>query len=291
MSSFALTLVLLSAVSHALWNLLVKGSRDQIAYIWWMFAGALTLMLLLTALLPGALPPVPPRIWLLAAAGAACFALYHLCNGLAYRLGGDLSLVYPLAQTSILWVPLWGVLLLGEHLTPVGIGGILLVALGAFTIQLQRFSRAELRRPLANLRNPAVLAALSAGLIYSVGALCDKLGVGAYPPFPFTLLLVAFMTLFLSLNLLRQGFVRRLGEEWRHNRRRVLLAGPVLMGSFLPFRYGLRLAPMSYAVPVRQASLVIAVVIGVVFLHETCGRIRLLAAGLILAGVICLRFG
>jgi uncharacterized membrane protein len=291
MSSLALTLVLLSAVAHALWNLLVKGSRDKIAYIWWMFVESLLLMALLTALLPGEMPPTPPRVWGLAIAGAGCFALYHLCNGLAYRLGGDLSLIYPLSQTSILWVPLWGLLLLGEHITALGAIGIALVAAGAGAIQLQRLTCAELLRPLANLRDPAVLAALAAGLVYSAGALCDKVGVTGYSPYYFTLLLVSLMTLFLSLNLLRPGFTRRLGEEWRLNRRRVLLAGPVLMGSFLPFRYGLQLAPMSYVVPVRQTSLVLAVAIGVLFLRESCGRIRLLAAGLILAGVLCLRLG
>ena len=291
MSSLALSLVLSSAIAHALWNLLVKGSRDKSAYIWWMFGQALLLMLLVVALRPMPLTPVPPAVWGLAIAGAACFAGFHLLNGLAYRQGGDLSLIYPLAQTSMLWVPLWGVLFLGERLSPLGVAGIALIAGGALLIQWQRLSWGELLRPLRNLTDPAVLAALAAGLAYSFGALADKAGVSRYPAFDFTFLLVLFMGLFLSLNLLRPGFFARLRQEWRHSPRRVLLAGPVLMGSFLPFRYGLQLSRMSYAVPVRQSSLLVAVLIGVLFLRESCGRIRLLAAGLIIAGVLCLRLG
>jgi uncharacterized membrane protein len=51
------------------------------------------------------------------------------------------------------------------------------------------------------------------------------------------------------------------------------------------------MAPMSYAVPVRQVSLLIGVLIGVLFLGEACGRIRLLATSLILAGVLLVRIG
>ncbi|RMF43835.1 MAG: EamA family transporter, partial [Deltaproteobacteria bacterium] len=37
MDSLAFSLILLSALMHALWNLLVKQSVDKTAYIWWMF--------------------------------------------------------------------------------------------------------------------------------------------------------------------------------------------------------------------------------------------------------------
>ena len=63
------------------------------------------------------------------------------------------------------------------------------------------------------------------------------------------------------------------------------------MASFLSFRYGLQLAPMSYAVPVRQVSLLVGVLIGVLFLGDTCGRIRFTAALLILAGASLIRLG
>ena len=64
-----------------------------------------------------------------------------------------------------------------------------------------------------------------------------------------------------------------------------------MMGSFFTFRYGLQLAPVSYAVPVRQVSLLIGVLIGVVFLGEACGRIRFTATLLILCGVALIRLG
>lgn len=290
MSTVALLLILFSALMHALWNLLVKRSRDKTAFIWWMFLASGGLMHLVLPFLPAPFPRPSSQVLLLGAAGGACFVFYHLFNGRAYR-DGDLSLTYPLSQTAMLYVPIWGVWLLGEHLSLPGIAGIFLVLAGAYSVQLRELTPAEMLRPLRSLGVPSVRAALAAGFIYSVGAVIDKTGVSVYSPFHFTYLLVMFMMAFMTINLLRPGGRGRIAEEWRHSRHLVLVSGPVMMGSFLTFRFGLKLAPMSYAVPVRQVSLLAGVVIGVLFLGESCGRIRFTAATLILAGVFLIRMG
>ncbi len=289
MSTLAFTLILFSALMHALWNLLVKRSRDKTVFIWWMFVASGSLMNLGLPMV-GTFPVPSLRVVGLAAVGAACFMMYHLFNGRAYR-SGDLSLTYPLAQTSMFWVPIWGVLLLEEQLSALGLAGIGLILAGAYTIQLRALAWSEIVRPFRNLRDPAVLAALAAGFIYSIGSVVDKTGVMLYPPFHFTYLLVAFMLLFMTLNILRPKYRGRVLAEFRSSRLLVFLSGPIMMGSFFAFRYGLQMAPMSYAVPVRQVSLLIGVLIGVIFLAEECGRIRFSAVLLILAGVALIRLG
>lgn len=288
MSSHAFTLILFSALMHALWNLLVKRSGDKTVFIWWMFVASGLLLNLLMPFLPGKFPTPSPRVLLLALSGSVCFVLYHLFNGRAYR-SGDLSLIYPLSQTSMLYVPLWGVALLGETLSLLGVAGILCIVAGAGCVQLRELSLAEVLRPVRNLGNPTVQAALTAGFIYSLGAVVDKLGVTIYPPFYFTYLLVMFMFGLMSLNLLRPQYQGRIRAEWQRSRRLILLSGPIMMGSFLAFRYGLSLAPVSYAVPVRQSSLLIGVLIGIFFLGESCGRIRLFATLMILFGITLIK--
>jgi drug/metabolite transporter (DMT)-like permease len=289
MSTLALLLIIISAVMHAFWNLLVKRSRDKTVFIWWMFIASGTLMNLVLPF-AGPFPPVTAYLLGLVVAGAACFVLYHLFNGRAYR-SGDLSLTYPLSQTSMLWVPLWGVLLLGERFSWAGIAGIALIAAGAWCVQLRALAWREVVRPLRSLSDPAVQAALAAGFIYSVGSIIDKTGVTGYDPFHFTYLLVVCMFLLMSLNLSRPRYRDRILAEWNHSRGLILASGPVMLGSFLTFRYGLKLAPVSYAVPVRQVSLLVGVLIGTLFLGEECGRIRFTAALLILAGVALIRLG
>ena len=236
------------------------------------------------------LPELSLRSLSLAAAAAICFVLYHWFTGYAYR-EGDLSITYPLAQTAMLYVPIWGVLLLGETLTLVGGLGILLIVMGAYCIQLRSLSSDELLRPFSQLTSHSVQSALMAGFVYSIGAIIDKTGVDSYSAYDFTYVLVFFMLCFMSLNLLRPGYRGRVLKEWHQSRKLIFWSGPIMLASFLSFRFGLQLSPVSYAVPVRQVSLLIGVLIGLFFLREPFGRIRLLSSGLILLGVICIWHG
>lgn len=274
---------------HALWNLLVKRSRHKTVFIWWMFVASFGIF---TAALP--FTPDPIRLpslstSVLIGVGAVCYVLYHLLNGRAYQ-SGDLSIVYPLSQTSMVYVPLWGMLLLGESISPIGACGILLVLFGTLLVQVQKLSFTELARPFRDLKSPAVRAALSAGFIYSIGSIAEKTGVRHYSPLLFTYFLVLSMLLLMSLNLARPKYHALIREEFRENWRPILWSGPIVMCSFLTFRYGLNLAPVGYAVPVRQVSIMIGVLIGILFLRESFGRIRLLSALFIVAGAILIRF-
>ncbi len=290
MSDLAFVLILISACMHAIWNLLVKRSRHKTVFIWWMFVASGSLYSLVIPIIPGIFVVPDRHTVMMAMIGSFCFVLYHLFNGRAYR-GGDLSVVYPLCQTSMVYVPFWGFLLLNERVTLLGVAGILLVLSGTYSVQLQQLSWRDLFRPFLNLKTPSVRDALAAGFIYSIGSIAEKSGVKSYSPLYFTYLLVVMMLLFMSVNMLRMKYRALIRAELCENWRLILVSGPVMMASFLTFRYGLNLSPVSYAVPVRQVSTVIGVIIGIVFLKESCGRIRLFSAVLILSGVVLIRLG
>lgn len=290
MSHFAFTLIIISAVMHALWNLLVKRSRHKTVFIWWMFVASGGLFSLVIPLVGEPFQPPDTHTVLMVSLGAVCFVLYHLFNGRAYR-GGDLSVVYPLCQTSMVYVPIWGVLLLGERLSITGICGIVLVIFGTYSIQLQRLSLTEMVRPFRNLKSPSVRDALTAGFIYSIGSIAEKSGVKHYSPLYFTYILVLMMLFMMSFNMFRPKYRALIGAELREHWGLILCSGPVMMASFLTFRYGLNLSQVSYAVPVRQISIVMGVLIGILFLRESFGRIRFISALFIMSGVVLIRLG
>lgn len=290
MSHFAFILIVISAVMHALWNLLVKRSHHKTVFIWWMFVASGSLFSLIMLLLPEPFQRPDTHTMLMVSLGAVCFVLYHLFNGRAYR-GGDLSVVYPLCQTSMIYVPIWGVVLLRERLSLLGVFGILLVVFGTYSIQLQRLSFVEMVRPFRNLKSPSVRDALTAGFIYSIGSIAEKSGVKNYSPLYFTYILVLLMLFLMSFNIFRPKYRALIGAELREHWGLIVCSGPIMMTSFLTFRYGLNLSPVSYAVPVRQVSIVIGVLIGILFLKESFGRIRLVSALFIMAGVALIRFG
>jgi len=290
MSHVAFTLIVISAVMHALWNLLVKRSRHKTVFIWWMFVAAGSLFSLIVPLLSVPFQRPDSHTLMMVSLGAVCFVLYHLFNGRAYR-GGDLSVVYPLCQTSMIYVPIWGIILLRERLSLLGICGILLVIFGTYSIQLQRLSLAELVRPFRNLKSPSVRDALTAGFIYSIGSVAEKSGVGNYSPLYFTFIMVLIMLILMSFNMLRKKYRPLIGAELREHWGLILCSGPIMLASFLSFRYGLNLSPVSYAVPVRQISIVIGVLIGIIFLRESFGKIRLISSLFIMVGVALIRLG
>jgi hypothetical protein len=180
MSDLAFFLIVFSAFMHALWNLLVKSSVDKTVFIWWMFVSSGLLLNVTLLFLPGSPFPVPDlRILLL---GRCRWRLFHALSPLQrprlprWRYVFDLS-----AGTDLhaLRAGL-GVCCFSANVSlPFGLlGGILLIAAGAYSIQLRRLDPERGAAPLSQSRRATgASAALSAGFIYSVGAVIDKIGV------------------------------------------------------------------------------------------------------------------
>src|SRR5690606_22523032 len=146
MNGTAFTLILFSALMHALWNLLVKRSYDKTVFIWWMFLLSGVLLNLLLLVLPETFPPPTITLLLLAGSGAACFVYYLTVTGLVSR-DVDLSRTYHLPQTAMLYLALCVVWLLSESLSSLGIVRNLLILIGAYLIQLRRRTSDEILRP------------------------------------------------------------------------------------------------------------------------------------------------
>ncbi len=130
MPPLALALVLLAALLHAGWNLLLHGTEDRLA------AAAVAGLVAGVALLPAMVIAPPWRVWPLIILSALAECAYALCLTTAYRLGA-LSLVYPLARGAApLLVTLGGWLLLSQPPTPWTLAGAGALALGLASVAL-----------------------------------------------------------------------------------------------------------------------------------------------------------
>ena len=74
---------------------------------------------------------------------------------------------------------------------------------------------------------------------------------------------------------------RALRTEWKS----ALLAALGTLGSYSLILYVFETEPVSTVVALRQSSVLIAVVVGWLWLGETAGRLRLLAAAVLFAGL------
>ena len=142
MSVLSIVLLLLAAVLHALSNALIKLSRDKLAFTWWM----LTAWAIIGFPLIFFVGRPPPIGWVLILVSGLIEAVYFITLTRAYALG-DLSQVYPIARGSApLFVLLWALLFLGERPTPIGVGGIVIVVIGLYLVNLPALS--DWKRPL-----------------------------------------------------------------------------------------------------------------------------------------------
>ena len=283
MTGTALALVMGAAVLHSAWNALAKRGRDPLAFLWSSF-GLATLWLLPFALwglwtrgLPAAAVPF-------VAATAVLHALYFYALGRSYR-SGELSLVYPVARgLGVALVPVLALLLFDERLSPLGIVGVALVVLGIIQLHLTpgTLSRAALESGRAG---PGTWWALLTGFTIAAYSLVDKAGVARLHPVPYIGLLGLGSVLLLLPTVLARPEALR--GEWALNWRAILAASVMNLTAYLLVLFAFRLSKTGYVVAAREVSIVLSAIIGSLWLGE--GRLgpRLLGAGVILAGVVC----
>src|SRR3954463_6402576 len=120
MPTLAIVLVLVAAVLHAGWNVLLKTSGDTLwtAVRLQAIGTAILLPVGIVAWFLNGRPSVSAEAFGLAIASGVVGAGYFVCLSAAYSRGA-LSLVYPLARgTAPLLAVLVGIFVLGERLVP-----------------------------------------------------------------------------------------------------------------------------------------------------------------------------
>jgi drug/metabolite transporter (DMT)-like permease len=289
MTLLSLVLLVLAALLHALSNALLKLSRDKLAFTWYMLTASVVIGFPLI-LFVGQPPPIG---WLIVIVSGLIEAVYFITLTRAYALG-DLSQVYPLARGSApLFVLLWAFWFLGERPTPIGVGGIMLVVLGLYLVNLPSLS--DWRRPLLGFRSPAARWALLTGLLISIYSAVDKVGVHYFDPLSYLYLFLVVAWMALSAQWLNPDRRSALRAEMQIDKRKALLSAAAVAllggGAYALVLAALRLSPVSYVSPVRELSVVIGAWIGVRFMGEQGGRLRIFAAALVALGIIVIALG
>lgn len=272
MPAAALVLALLSAVSSAVWNLLVKQSRDTEAVT--AVALAIGVILFSPALVFG---HIPLAAWPYIGASAALELTYFTLLAAAYRRA-ELSLVFPLARgLAPVLVLLIGLVALHDRASTGELAGVLLIAAGATAVRGVR---------LAGGFADTGMALLIAGCIAGY-TLVDKHGVSLASPAPYLELVMALLVLpYLALVARARG----LQPLRRELRPRTAVIGIGIIGGYALVLYGLRLAAAAPVAAVRESSVVIGTALAAIVLRERVGPARFCGACLVAAGVTVLAF-
>src|SRR5262249_22309389 len=135
----ATALIVVSALTHALWNLLTKRSAQPLASLTWtLLGGSVVTGLRLWSLGEWVWPP--EGSYKLLVLGGVAEAVYLYALSRAYVVG-DLSLAYPISRGSAPpLVALWAAVLFGERLPWGGYLGIGLLVFGIMLTAATKWS-------------------------------------------------------------------------------------------------------------------------------------------------------
>jgi len=270
----ALSLVLAAACMHAGWNALAKAGRDKFAFLWLAMVSASVLLMpvAVASVLAGGVSV--DSLGYLAATGTL-HALYFYCLSRAYAVG-DLSRVYPIARgLSVALVAVLAWIALAESLSPAGLAGVIVVAVGVFVVA-EPWRRGQ--------GSAGVFWAVVTGFIIAAYSVVDKAGVEHTEPVPYVVIMSLIACTLLAPMALRRRTL--LATEWRANKRAVLVAATLSLSAYVLVLYAMRLSNAAYVVASRELSIVASVIIGRVLLSEQTRIARVAGAGLIAAGVI-----
>lgn len=284
MSTPALIMVLLSGVAHVGWNYLMTRASDQEAFVWWMQVTMAVLFAPL-AFVIGLTDPPSPTGWVFVFGTGLIHAFYFTFLARGYA-SGELSQVYPIARgTGPALVPILGVLLLGERVTPPAVAGIIAIVAGVFVVYWSGRMAQMLTRPWRIFGEPGGRYAVATGLCIAAYSIWDKVGVGHVAPLLYMYLMSLATAALLVPYILQQRGAGALISVQRADVRAIIVAAVLTFAAYGLVLSALESAQVSYVWPVREVGIVIAVLLGSFVLGEPFGRGRLLGSCLIVGGI------
>ncbi len=285
MSGLALGLVLLSAVTHAGWNLLAKRGMNQEIFIW--LAQVVTgVVLLPLGLFLLSRYPIDRTGSIFVAGTVLLHIFYFLFLGRGYAKA-DLSVVYPIARgMGPAVVPILGVLVLGESVSPLAAAGIATVVVGIYTVYWWGSFRLILSDPFKLFKEPGTRYALLTGATIAIYSVWDKVGVSHVTPFLYMYLIVLGSAIGSAPFLIRSHGTAALKTEWRRQSTSIIAVGVMAFVAYGLVLTAFQFSRVSYISPAREVGIVIGVLLGVLVLKEPFGRGRIIGSGLIALGLV-----
>lgn len=279
-TALAVGLVLISAVMHAGWNLMLKMSGDKLIMAWGIRCGSLLVAIPFVVIAPPSAEVLPYVL-----ISGLLHTLYDLALVSAYRLG-EFSLVYTFARgISPAMAALLAFFALGETLTALAIAGLVTTVIGLLMVSgsVPNTVNHPRRATTWSLVTAVVIACytvLDAGGVRIEGNATGYVGA---------IFIVNFLSLTPVAVSRRWGHAdwSRLWREWRP----AGIAAALQITAYALVVFALGLSPVGYITSLRETGVVFAAILGWWILKEPYGSRRILGTAAVVAGVVTLSFG
>ena len=271
-------LVLVGALLHASWNVLVKSSTDKAldTALIHLLGSFIAVPLLLIVGLP------PMAAWPYILSSVVIHIAYYVALTKAYQ-HGDMGLTYPLMRgVAPMLVAASAVTALGEHLSTLAWTGVLGICCGVLVLGLSRNALDNRRATMFALANAVVIAVYTVvdalGARVSGNALQYVVALFVLDGWPFAILVLS----------------RRGRTAWPYARARwpaAACGALASLGSYGIALWAMTRAPVASVAALRETSVLFAALLGSWFLKEKFTPRRALGTCVIVGGVMALRLG
>ena len=285
MSTVVFLAVLFAAFLHALWNGMVKSHKDKHVAVAAIVLGHVPASLVIIFLVP--MPAIESFPYILASAFIHQGYQWFLLT--AYRYG-DYTRVYPIARgTGPVVVTIILLLFFGVKLSTYEFLGIIIISVGIISISTQ--DRRSFFPWITRKNTKAIIFALLTGLFIGGYSIVDGYGARAsFSPLSFmgwSFIVNALLFPILLKIMNKPDVVKRVFSEakllfWFGGTISYIVYGIVV--------WGFTLAPIPLVSALRETSVIIALLIGTLFLKERFTILKALSIIVIFLGVVLLKF-
>jgi drug/metabolite transporter (DMT)-like permease len=279
METFVFLAVLFAAACHAGWNALIKVGLDPLSTTTLISVGSGIVALAFSPFV--GVPAWAAWPWL--AASIVIHLVYFASLIESYRTG-DLGQVYPIARGSApLMTAAVTSIFVGEKLSALGWAGIAALVGGVLLLS------ARGARHLAEIDRRAIGFALFTALIICAYSVVDGIGarLSANPNGYSVWLFVGIAVVMVPYALYRDGrdVIPAMQRFWL----RGFAGGALQVLSYGIAIWAMTVAPIAIVATLRETSVLFGAVIAVVVLKEPLRAVRIVAACLIVCGLVLIR--
>ena len=275
-TSIIFLLILFAALCHAGWSTIVKRHKSFSI----MGMTCIVEIIVFTPLV--FFVPFPSlEIWYFIIASVILHGFYRLSVIYSYKFG-DLSFVYPIARGgSSLLIVILTLIILQEYISLLGFVGISTVCIGIFLISYSKNHKFNFS---------AFILAISTALLIAIYTIVDGVGVRLSEnkfSYLFWLLLLNGIPLLLISIFSKEKLLSNLNTK--------IISWGIPAGILAILSYGIVVWSMqhleiAYVSSIRETSIVLATIMGFIFLKEKKARERMLPAILVVIGITIVYF-
>lgn len=286
MSALALVLVFSAAVAHAVWNVIAHGiSRAGIPFLW---CGAVAGAVIWGVAIPftGGMQQSDLTGFLIGVGvSGVLHVVYMLVLQHGYRVG-NLSTVYATARGSGPFLAvIAAIVMLGERPSGWALVGVAAIIGGVVALGLvDGPSRDDTRRRV----DPSLVFGLLTGVAIATYTIWDTHAVREWHLAPIPYMVGTCVMEILIYSVMLRGRWRETAAFARFQWRRIVVFGFLSPLSYILILVAVTLAPVALVAPLREVSVVLVSLFGVLALKESRPVARLGASAIVVAGIVLL---